>query len=67
MKEISKDKMQKLIDKHVIRNTVSGFVDRQNRVIGFYRTKNKRYIEDKYANWDFDYKPRRGQKSSRRK
>lgn len=66
MKQISKEQMEKLIEQNVIRNTVSGFVDRQNRVIGYYRTKNKRYIEDKFADWFSNPRPRRDKKSSRR-
>ena len=58
MKEISKEKVEKLISKNVIRNTVSGLVDKNGRAIGYYRTKNKRYIEDKFADWDFN-RPRR--------
>ena len=49
MKQITKEEMQKLIDNHYIKNTGRGFVDRRGYTVGFYRTKKKRYIEDKYV------------------
>lgn len=67
MKEISKEKVEQLISKNVIRNTVSGFADKNGRVIGYYRTKNKRYIEDKFADWDFNRPKRRKEKNHRGK
>lgn len=67
MKEISKEKVEKLISKNVIRNTVSGLVDKNGRAIGYYRTKNKRYIEDKFADWDFNRPRRRKDKNNRSK
>ena len=49
MKFISKEEMKKLIDNNYIRNSRRGFVNSQGYTVSFYRTKNKRYIEDKYA------------------
>ena len=49
MKLISKEEVEKLIEKNYLRNTPRGYVDRKEATIGFYRTRNKRYIEDKYA------------------
>ena len=41
--------MDKLIEKRFIKNTKKGLVDKRGYTVGFYRTRNKRYIEDKYA------------------
>ena len=49
MKEVKKESIEKLIKEKVIRNTYRGFVNKFGDAIGFYRTRNKRYIEDKYA------------------
>ena len=67
MKEISKEKVEQLINKNIIRNTVSGLVDKNGRAIGYYRTKNKRYIEDKFADWNFNRTKRRKDKNYRGK
>ena len=42
--------MELLESRQIIHNPDKGFVDRSRNVIGFYRTRNKRYIEDKYVN-----------------
>lgn len=49
LKQISKEEMKKLIDNKYIYNTSRGFVDKNENIICFYRTRNKRYIEDKYV------------------
>lgn len=49
MKEIRKEDIEKLERKDIIHNTNNGYVNKFGNVVGFYRTKNKRYIEDKYA------------------
>lgn len=49
MKEISKEEIRKLVSKKYIHNSKFGFVDKRGFKVGFYRTRNKRYIEDKYA------------------
>lgn len=49
MEEISKEEVKKLIENKYLRNTSHGFVDDKYKVVGFYRTRHKRYIEDKYA------------------
>ena len=49
MKLITKDEMNVLFDKGYLRNTKRGIVDRRDNVVGFYRTRNKRYIEDRYV------------------
>lgn len=49
MKEIKKEDVELLISKKIIKNTTKGFVDKNNNQIGFYRTRNRRYIEDKYV------------------
>ena len=33
--------------KKIIRNSGRGYADKFGNVVGFYRTRNKRYIEDK--------------------
>lgn len=50
LKEIKKEEMELLKSRQIINNSDKGFVDRSGNVIGFYRTRNKRYIEDKYVN-----------------
>lgn len=49
MKAISKETMELLERKKIIRNSNKGYVDQSGNVVGFYRTRHKRYIEDKYA------------------
>lgn len=49
LKQITKEDMQKLIKNNYITNSRKGFVDKRGFVIGFSRTRNKYYIEDKYA------------------
>lgn len=49
MKLITKEEMNVLIKKGYLRNSNRGLVDRHENIVGFYRTRNKRYIEDKYA------------------
>lgn len=49
MKEITKEQVKLLMDKKIIKNGINGITDGDNRPIGFYRTRNKRYIEDRYV------------------
>lgn len=49
MKEISKKDIEVLEKRKIIRNSHNGYVNKFGDVIGFYRTRNKRYIEDKYV------------------
>lgn len=49
MKQISKEEMKKLIDNKCIYNSAKGYVDKKGYTVGFYRTRNKRYIEDSYV------------------
>ena len=49
LKEIKKEEMELLIKNNVIHNSSKGFVDKHGNTIGFYRTRNKCYIEDKYV------------------
>lgn len=49
MKQISNEEMKKLIDNNYVRNSGCGFVDKHGYIVGYYRTRHKRYIEDKYA------------------
>ena len=41
--------MKKLITTGYVRNSNKGLVDKRGELVSFYRTRNKRYIEDKYA------------------
>ena len=41
--------MELLEKRKIVRNSSKGYVDKFGNVIGFYRTRNKRYIEDKYV------------------
>ena len=49
LKEVTKEQMDLLIKNGVVHNSGKGFVDKNKTQIGFYRTRNKRYIEDKYV------------------
>ncbi len=49
IKEITDEQMNILIKNGTIKNTRKGFVNQKGFTVGFYRTRNKRYIEDKYA------------------
>lgn len=49
LKEIKKAEMELLKKNNMIHNSGKGYVDKSGNVIGFYRTRNKRYIEDKYV------------------
>lgn len=49
MKEVTKKEMDALVENKVVRNTIKGYVDGKGMVVGFYRTRHKRYIEDKYV------------------
>ena len=49
IKPITQKEIETLMQKKVICNSHKGMVDNRGRVIGFYVTKNKTYIEDEYA------------------
>lgn len=49
LKEITKKEIETLIENDIIRNTTKGFVGHNGNEIGFYRTRHKRYLEDKYV------------------
>lgn len=49
MKEIKSKEMKELLQNKIIQNTNKGLVNENGDIVGFYRTRNKRYIEDKYA------------------
>lgn len=49
MKEITKKEMEALLDKGVIRNSKKGYVKQNGDIVGFYRTRHRRYLEDKYV------------------
>lgn len=49
MKQIDKEGISLLLKHNILRNSGNGFINKKGSAIGFYRTRNKRYIEDKYA------------------
>jgi len=49
LKEIQKEELALLLRNKILKNTTRGIVDKRGLSVGFYRTRNKRYIEDKYA------------------
>ena len=49
LKEITKKEMEALIEKGVIRNSTRGYVKQNGDIVGFYRTRHRRYLEDKYV------------------
>lgn len=49
MKLITKEEMNTLLKNGIVRNSHNGMVDKRGFTVGFYRTRNKRYIEDKYV------------------
>lgn len=49
MKEVTKKEMETLVNNDVIRNTTKGFIGKDGNEVGFYRTRHKRYLEDKYV------------------
>lgn len=50
LKQISQIEMGKLLKHGYVVNTKRGYVTKTGQQVGFYRTKNKRYIEDRYVN-----------------
>lgn len=53
MKEITKEDLNNLVARRIIRNTDYGLVNKKGDSVGFYRTRHKRYIEDQYADMAF--------------
>lgn len=49
MKEVKKDEIDFLVKNNIIRNSGKGFIDDFGNVIGFSRTRRKRYIEDRFV------------------
>lgn len=49
MKEIKKNELETLVNNRVVRNSKFGYVNRYGDTVGFYKTRNKMYIEDKYV------------------
>ena len=49
MKEVKKQEMNVLVESGIIKNTTQGFIDGRGYPVGFYRTRNKRYLEDRYV------------------
>ena len=41
--------MDILLKNNVVRNTNRGFIGQNDYTVGFYRTRNRRYMEDKYV------------------
>ena len=49
IKQISKEEMTKLLKHNYVKNTKYGIVNNNGSSVGYYRTRHRRYIEDKYA------------------
>lgn len=49
IKIITKEEVQLLIDKGILKNTKYGLVDQTLTPTGYYITRHKRYIEDRFA------------------
>ena len=50
IKQISKQEIQKLLSKGIIKNTNRGYVNRNGYEVGYYKTSGgKRYLQDKYV------------------
>ena len=49
MKSITKEELIALIKSGIVKNTRDGIIKPDGTPTGFYRTRNKRYIEDKFA------------------
>ena len=50
IKPITRKEIELLLKKKIIKNSHKGMVDKNNNLIGYYGTKSKIYIEDKYVN-----------------
>lgn len=49
MKTITKSQFEALLKNGILKNTNDGVVDKNGNSVGFYRTANKRYVEDRIA------------------
>jgi hypothetical protein len=49
LKEVKSEEMRVLQAKGIIKNSSNGFVNKEGVQVGFYRTRNKRYLEDSYV------------------
>ena len=49
IKQVTKEEMNKLIENGYIHNTSRGFKDSRGREVGFRNTRNKKFIDDKFA------------------
>lgn len=49
LKEINRKELDALVRNSYLHNTHRGLVNRSGNTVGFYKTRNKRYIEDKYV------------------
>lgn len=49
LKEITGEEIKRLIKEGYIRHNGKNFIDSNGFIVSYHRTRNKRYIEDKYA------------------
>lgn len=49
MEQITKKQMDVLIENGILKNTREGIVTPDGMPTGFYQTRNKKYIEEKYV------------------
>ena len=49
IKQITKEEVNVLLKNGVLKNTTDGLVNQKGYPTGFYTTRTKKYIEDKYV------------------
>lgn len=49
IKTVTQSEMDYLVKNNILRNTKRGYVNSNGFVVGFYRTRTKRYLEDRYV------------------
>jgi len=48
MEPITKEQLNALIENGILKNTREGIINNDGLPAGFYKTRHKRYIEEKY-------------------
>ena len=49
IKAVTQSEMNYLVKNNILRNTKRGYVNDKGFIVGFYRTRTKRYLEDRYV------------------
>lgn len=50
MKQISKKEMELLLENNILHNSNRGMINKHGQKVAFNKSRNKRFIEDRYAN-----------------